>query len=238
MAPRYLDKMVSEDSDHEEEAEQQSGDRGAGAEPGEGGEDLQSLIGSENGSDHSKHEEEYELTEEDVMKREASIWLQRTIRGHAARRRSLFTPVWVHYPSVVSQTSWGYQSFFDALDVQAVKHKHGFEEQIGLLDMVLEGGLGELPHLFKKELSRPMVHRRSRTSYLKGLVEFCLEMGAVYLRWGRGGPAEFMFQSAETLCLLPPCLDTNATRTLDSCNFKAKTCYLVRNSVPAQSRCS
>jgi hypothetical protein len=233
--------MAAEDSDNEEESEQQGGAGDVEEEPD--GVVLQSPShASEHGSQHShqeqEEEEEKEPTEEDVLKQEASIWLQRTIRAHAARRRALFTPVWVLYPSVVSQTSWGYQSFFDALDVQGVKHKHGFEEQIGMLDAVLEGGLGELPHLFKKELSRPMVQRRTRTSYLKGLIEFCLEMGAVYLRWGRGGPAEFMFQSVETLCLLPPCLDMNATRTLDACNFRGKTCYLVRNSVPAQSCCA
>jgi len=54
-------------------------------------------------------------------------------------------------------------------------------------------------------------------------------MGDAYARWGQGGPAEFMWQSAETLCTLPPCEDTNANRTLDACNFKGKLNYLVRH---------
>lgn len=178
--------------------------------------------------DHlSVHEDEHIPTEEDILRREAATWLQRTIRGHAARRRALFTPIWVKYPSVVRQGTWGYQGFFDALDVEGVKRSHGFTEQLGLLHQVLEAGLGALPHLFDKELTRPMVKRRTRSSYLRGLIEFCLEMGDAYSRWGKGGQAEFMWQSAETLCLLPPCNDTNASRTLDPCNFKVKPCYLV-----------
>ena len=189
------------------------------------------LAGSEHGSsDHepsSETEEEQPEREEDVLRKEAATWLQRTIRGHAARRRSLLTPVWAMYPSRVQAMSWGYQRFFEAQDVEDVKRNYSFEEQLGVLDAVLENGLGALPHLFKKELNRPMAHRRSRASYLRSLVEFCLDMGGAYSRWGRGGEAEFMLQSAETLCTLPPCEDSNATRSLDPCNFKGKTSYLV-----------
>jgi hypothetical protein len=187
---------------------------------------------SEGSSQHAEEEGEQAQTEQDVLQHEAATWLQRTIRGHAARRRSLFTPLWVLYPATVRPAVFGYQAFFDAPNVENAKRNHDFEEQIGLLGAVLEEGFGALPHLHKKELTRPMVHRRSRMSYLKDLVEFCVDMGSAYMRWGRGGPSEFMWQSIETLCTLPPCEDTNATRTLDACNFKAKMCYLVRSSLP------
>ena len=128
----------------------------------------------------------------------------------------------------VRRSTWGYQSFLKNVDIESVKENYNFQEMISLLDQVLEGGLGALPHLHKIELSRPMVHRRTRASYLKELVEFCVEIGAAYSRWGRAGQAEFMCQSVETLCTMPPCEDTNASRTMDACNFKGKMCYLVR----------
>jgi hypothetical protein len=217
-------------------AEPRSGDEGSDRE-GEPAKDP-APIGDEgdreNGSsehdhDSSKPEDDHVLTDEDILRREAAQWLQRTVRGHAVRRRTLWTPVWVLSPTRVLAESWGYQTMFDALDIERAKERHGFTEQVGLLDAVLEEGLGALPHLFKKELGRPMVRRRTRTSYLKSLVEFCLDMGDAYARWGQGGPAEFMWQSAETLCTLPPCEDTNANRTLDACNFKGKLNYLVRH---------
>lgn len=182
---------------------------------------------SERSSQHGD-EEQLQPTEEDILRGEAATWLQRTIRGHVARRRALFTPIWAPYPAHVRPMVLGYQSFSVAQNVESAKRNHNFEEQIGLLGSVLEEGLSALPHLHQKELTRPMVHRRSRVSYLKGLVEFCVEMGDAYMRWGRGGPSEFMWQSVETLCTLPACEDTNATRSLDACNFKAKICYQVR----------
>ena len=174
-----------------------------------------------------EEEEECEPTEEELLQQEAATWLQRTMRGHAARRRALFTPVWAPYPAPVRQMTWGYQGIFNAMDVEAVKKNYNFEEQVGLLDAVLAGGLGRLPHLHSVELVRPMVHRTERKMHLKALVEFCVDMGAAYARWGMAGQAEFMWQSAETLCLLPPCKDTNASKTMDACVFKGKTCYLV-----------
>lgn len=207
------------------------GDDGHGSAPEAGSSDRDQA--SERSSQHGD-EEPRELTEEDIRQRdkdilhgEAATWLQRTIRGHAARRRALFTPVWAPYPANVRPMVLGYQSFFDAHNIESAKRNHDFAEQIGLLESVLTEGLGALPHLHKKELTRPMVLRRSRASYLKGLVEFCVGMGDAYMRWGRGGPSEFMWQSAETLCTLPACEDTNATRTLDACNFPAKICYKV-----------
>ena len=145
-----------------------------------------------------EEEEECEPTEEELLQQEAATWLQRTMRGHAARRRALFTPVWAPYPAPVRQMTWGYQGIFNAMDVEAVKKNYNFEEQVGLLDAVLAGGLGRLPHLHSVELVRPMVHRTERKMHLKALVEFCVDMGAAYAR-GHAGQAEF--GRAETLCL-------------------------------------
>jgi len=236
----HSEDSVEEDSsqdgsDHEQEAgPPQDVDAEHGRE--DRGENGDAHSNADEDEDHSEHAEKavHELTEEEILQGEAATWLSKTIRGHAARKRALFTPVWAMYPSVVREMTWSYQAFFGSLDIESVKLNHGFEEQVVLLDLVLEGGLGALPHLHKKELVRPMAHRRTRASYLKGLVEFCIEMGAAYARWGRGGPAEFMWQSVETLCMLPPCVDTNASRTLDACKFKGKAGYLVRTLMPVE----
>eukprot|EP00961_Rhodomonas_salina_P294318 3934470-Rhodomonas_salina.1 len=164
------------------------------------------------------------MSEEEVLNEEAAKWIQRTVRGHASRRAAQFTMIWALYPSPIGQYAWGYQGFWHIKSVQALQKDYDFKERLELLDQVLHNGLGELPHLFSKDIGRPLARRKERAQFLQELIRFCVMLAAAYWNEGLVSPANFLWSSVVALCAMPPVIDeVSASKSRDSCHFREKT---------------